>query len=155
MKSHLPKSSAEIVGVRIRLGWLGNPVLEVGRREITHTFNTDHPEQPTDAILWRVAARRDAAELAAFLKGERPSPTSGHDAVEVSALGKQVGGDHYRAGSIQPVQYVEANGLGFLEGCVLKRITRHSRTTGKGRQDIEKAIHELQLLLQFRYGGGA
>jgi hypothetical protein len=69
----------------------------------------------------------------------------------MSALDTQVGGNHYREGGIQPVQYIEANGLGFLEGCAVKRLTRHNRPTGKGRQDIEKAIHELQLLLELRY----
>lgn len=69
----------------------------------------------------------------------------------MSALDTQVGGSHYREGGIQPVQYIEANGLKFLEGCVVKRVTRHDRPTGKGRQDIEKAIHELQLLLELRY----
>lgn len=71
----------------------------------------------------------------------------------VSALNDQVGGDHYRSCAIQPVQFIEANGLKFLEGCVVKRVTRHDKPTGKGRQDIEKAIHELQLLLELRYGG--
>lgn len=70
----------------------------------------------------------------------------------MSALDTQVGGDHYKSAAIQPVQYIEANGLKFLEGCCLKRITRHDKPTGKGRQDIEKAIHELQLLLELRYG---
>lgn len=69
----------------------------------------------------------------------------------MSALDTQVGGDHYKSAAIQPVQYIEANGLKFLEGCCLKRITRHDKPTGKGRQDIEKAIHELQLLLELRY----
>ena len=69
----------------------------------------------------------------------------------MSALDTQVGGDHYRAGSIQPIQYIEANNLQFLEASVVKRVTRHNRPTGKGRQDIEKAIHELQLLLELRY----
>lgn len=69
----------------------------------------------------------------------------------MSALDTQVGGSHYREGGIQPVQYIEANDLKFLEGCVVKRVTRHDRPTGKGRQDIEKAIHELQLLLELRY----
>lgn len=68
-----------------------------------------------------------------------------------SALSTQVGGSHYREGAIQPVQYAEANGLHFLEACVVKRVTRHNRDGGKGRQDIEKAIHELQLLLELRY----
>lgn len=68
-----------------------------------------------------------------------------------SALNVQIGGEHYKHCAIQPVQYIEANDLGFLEGCVIKRITRHNKPTGKGRQDIEKAIHELQLLLELRY----
>lgn len=71
----------------------------------------------------------------------------------MSATDAQVGGDHYRTCKIQPVEFIEANGLAFLEGCVVKRVTRHNRAGGKGRQDIEKAIHELQLLLQLRYGG--
>ena len=70
----------------------------------------------------------------------------------MSALDKQIGGDHYRDGGIQPVQFIEANEIAFLEGCVIKRVTRHNRAGGKGRQDIEKAIHELQLLLELRYG---
>lgn len=69
----------------------------------------------------------------------------------MSALDTQVGGNHYRNGSIQPVQYIEANKLGYLEGVVVKRVTRHNQPGGKGRQDIEKAIHELQLLLELRY----
>lgn len=69
----------------------------------------------------------------------------------VTALETQVGGSHYREGGIQPVQYIEANRLAFLEGCVIKRVTRHNRSGGKGRQDIEKAIHELTLLLELRY----
>jgi len=70
----------------------------------------------------------------------------------MTALDIQVGGSHYRDGDIQPVQYIEANGLAFLEGCVVKRVTRHNREGGKGQQDIEKAIHELRLLLELRYG---
>ncbi len=70
----------------------------------------------------------------------------------MSATETQIGGDHYRTCKIQPVEFIEANGLAFLEGCVVKRVTRHARAGGKGRQDIEKAIHELQLLLQLRYG---
>ena len=69
----------------------------------------------------------------------------------MTALDSQIGGDHYRACAIQPVQYIEANHMQFLEGCVVKRVTRHDKPTGKGRQDIEKAIHELQLILERRY----
>lgn len=71
----------------------------------------------------------------------------------MSALEKQEGGSHYKDCAIQPIQYIEANKIAFLEGCVIKRCTRHDKPTGKGRQDIEKAIHELQLLLELRYPG--
>jgi len=74
-----------------------------------------------------------------------------HEQIKLSALDSQVGGSHYKDCKIQPVQYIEANDLKFLEGCVVKRVTRHDKPTGKGRQDIEKAIHELQLLLELRY----
>lgn len=67
-------------------------------------------------------------------------------------LNVQVGGNHYKDCAIQPVQYIEANDLKFLEGCVVKRVTRHDKETGKGAQDIEKSIHELRLLLKLRYG---
>ena len=70
---------------------------------------------------------------------------------KVDPMNNQVGGEHYRAGRIQPVEYIEANELGFLEGCVVKRLTRHNRDGGKGVQDIDKAIHELQLLKKLRY----
>ena len=71
--------------------------------------------------------------------------------MQESALNVQIGGNHYKSCSIQPVKYIEANRLAFVEGCVVKRVTRHNKETGKGRQDIEKAIHELQLLLELRY----
>ena len=70
----------------------------------------------------------------------------------VTALDVQIGGSHYKDSSIQPVQYSEANDLNFLEGCIVKRVTRHNKPTGKGREDIEKLIHEAQLLLELRYG---
>lgn len=70
----------------------------------------------------------------------------------MTALEIQIGGEHYKECKVQPVEFIEANRLQFLEGCVVKRVTRHDKATGKGRQDIEKAIHELQLLLELRYG---
>lgn len=65
-----------------------------------------------------------------------------------TALQRQIGGNHYKGFAIQPVQYTHANGLSFLAGCVLKRICRFNQPGGKGRQDLEKAIHELELCLE-------
>ena len=65
-------------------------------------------------------------------------------------LDTQVGGDHYKQMVIQPVEFSEKNKLSFLEGCVVKRVCRHSRG-GRGREDICKAIHELELILKLHY----
>jgi len=64
----------------------------------------------------------------------------------MSALQQQVGGDHYRAKGIQPIEYIHANNLGFCEGNVVKYVTRW-RDKG-GEADLRKAIHYLELLIQ-------
>lgn len=66
-----------------------------------------------------------------------------------SALNVQVGGEHYKNLSIQPVAYIHANNLSFLEGNIVKYITRH-KTKNKA-QDIRKVIHYAQLILQLEY----
>lgn len=66
-----------------------------------------------------------------------------------SALDTQVGGNHYKNFKIQPVKFIETNDLTFLEGCIIKRICRWSRG-GKGKQDLLKARHEIDLLLELR-----
>lgn len=67
----------------------------------------------------------------------------------MSALDKQVSGNHYKDKGIQPVVYILANNLGFCEGNVIKYVTRHK--SKNGRADIEKAIHYLELLLELEY----
>jgi len=66
---------------------------------------------------------------------------------------KQIGGDHYKDCSIQPVEYIHKNKLDYFEGNVVKYITRH-RKKGDGRKDIEKVIHYAQLILELDYGEG-
>jgi hypothetical protein len=62
----------------------------------------------------------------------------------------QVGGKHYADMAIQPVVFVHANGLTYLEGNVVKYVSRHRRKNGA--EDIRKAIHYLELILQLEYG---
>lgn len=68
-----------------------------------------------------------------------------------SALDKQVSGNHYKDCGIQPIEYIHANNLSYLEGNVIKYTTRHSKKNGK--QDILKAIHYLELILEMEYKG--
>ena len=62
---------------------------------------------------------------------------------------KQIGGSHYQKYKIQPSKFVIENELLYPEGCAIKYICRHS-VKGK-RQDIEKAIHYLEMILERDY----
>lgn len=66
-----------------------------------------------------------------------------------TALEKQVSGDHYKDFKIQPVEYIYANNIPFLEANVIKYTSRH-RAKNKAA-DIKKAIHCLELILQMEY----
>ena len=63
-----------------------------------------------------------------------------------SALDSQVGGNHYKDLAIQPVEYIHRNGIGYMEGCAIKYLTRW-RSKG-GIQDLEKAKHFIDLLIE-------
>ena len=65
------------------------------------------------------------------------------------ATQRQEGGDHYRL-PIQPIDFIYQNGLGFMEGNVVKYVTRHEQKGGK--EDLLKAIHYLELLIERKYG---
>ena len=67
----------------------------------------------------------------------------------VNALTKQVGGGHYKDFGIQPVEYIHANNLSFLEGNVVKYITRHK--SKNGIEDIKKVIHYCELIIELEY----
>lgn len=67
----------------------------------------------------------------------------------MSASKRQVGGGHYAKFRIQPSEFIHRNALGWCEGNAIKYVCRHRDKNG--RQDIEKAIHYLQLLLEWEY----
>ena len=62
------------------------------------------------------------------------------------ANANQVGGDHYRNKAIQPWDYITSNNLGYLEGCVIKYVSRYKEKGGI--QDLQKAAHYLQKLME-------
>lgn len=64
----------------------------------------------------------------------------------MSALEKQVSGDHYKSLKIQPIEFIHANGIPFTEGSVIKYVTRW-RDKG-GLADLEKAKHFLEILIE-------
>lgn len=68
----------------------------------------------------------------------------------LTALDTQVGGDHYRSMAIQPIEFCVRNGIGFAEGLAIKYIVRHGQKNGA--EDLDKAIHCLQILRELKYG---
>lgn len=95
-------------------------------RELDRVIETDHP---------------------GLLPEENEYPGLG---VTIPASAVQVGGNHYKDVAIQPAEFITKNGIGFLEGCVIKRMVRHKNKNGK--EDLRKAIHEIELLIEYEYG---
>lgn len=65
---------------------------------------------------------------------------------EPNPLDTQVGGDHYKSLPIQVVEYNFFNDIPYMEGNIIKYITRWR--TKNGIQDLEKAKHYIELLIE-------
>ena len=57
-----------------------------------------------------------------------------------------VGGRHYQV-PIQPVHYIHENLMNFMEGCVVKYMTRW-RVKGSPLSDLKKSIHFIELIIE-------
>lgn len=68
----------------------------------------------------------------------------------MAAINEQIGGGHYKKMVIQPAEYCHKNGLGYLESAVIKYVSRWR--SKNGLEDLQKAIHCIQLLIDFEYG---
>jgi len=68
------------------------------------------------------------------------------------AIATQVGGDHYKDFAIQPCEFLRANNVPHAEGEVIYKVLRHRQKNG--REDLEKAIHAIQLIIDIDYPEG-
>ena len=60
-------------------------------------------------------------------------------------LNVQVGGNHYKDFAIQPTEYIFMNDIPFIEGNIIKYISRWR--TKNGIEDLRKVIHYVELLI--------
>lgn len=67
-------------------------------------------------------------------------------AQSTNPLDHQVGGNHYKGLKIQPVEYIMENNIPYIEGCVIKYVTRWKSKNGV--EDLHKAKHFLEILIQ-------
>lgn len=63
----------------------------------------------------------------------------------MSAKDIQVAGDHYNL-PIQPIEFILANDIGFIEGNVIKYMCRWEQKGGV--EDLRKAKHYIELLIE-------
>jgi hypothetical protein len=64
----------------------------------------------------------------------------------MSAFKEQVAGGHYKDMAIQPAEFLHRNGIGYIEGCVIKYLCRWR--SKNGLEDLKKARHYLDLLIE-------
>lgn len=113
-------------------------------------------------ITWVNSSGEDRQDLkdrsfvtSQFYKGEwyyldgNQQQEAEHTGGSVSALDKQVSGNHYKDCGIQPIEYIHANNLSYFQGNVIKYVTRYKDKAGKA--DLEKAIHYLELMVELEY----
>ena len=66
-----------------------------------------------------------------------------HTATE-SALKEQSGGNHYLDNAIQPIEYIVANNLNFIDGNIVKYATR-KKDNETDEERYDKIIHYAKL----------
>ena len=66
-----------------------------------------------------------------------------HKATE-SALEEQSGGKHYLKNTIQPIEYIVANNLNFIDGNIVKYATR-KKDNETDEERYDKIIHYAKL----------
>ena len=69
------------------------------------------------------------------------------------ATDKQVGGDHYKGFVIQPAEFCHVNEIPYLEATAIKYLCRWKKKGGV--QDLDKAIHFIELLKEFENASNA
>ena len=64
----------------------------------------------------------------------------------MSELDKQVGGSHYKDFAIQPLEFITKNKLSYIQGNIIKYVTRYKDKNGV--EDLQKAKHYIDLLIE-------
>lgn len=90
-------------------------------------------------------------EMMGRLPGIPPEDDPELDDLKWKPMNTQVGGAHYKKLKIQPMRYSMENKLDPIQHTVIKYVTRF-RDKG-GVQDLEKAKHCIDMLIQYELTG--
>ena len=64
----------------------------------------------------------------------------------MTANDDQIGGRHHIEKAIQPWDFIVQNNMGYLEGCIIKYVSRYKEKNGI--EDLIKASHYLEKLIE-------
>ena len=67
----------------------------------------------------------------------------------MSALDRQCGGNHYKKYPIQPIEFITKNKFSYIEGNIIKYISRYKDKNGV--EDLKKIKHYVDLLIEINY----
>ncbi len=67
-------------------------------------------------------------------------------AAKADPFDRQVGGNHYKQYAIQPYEFFYKNNIPHHKAAIIRRILRFDHPTGKGMVDLDKIIHEVELI---------
>lgn len=143
----------------------GNTVVQVlfrdgrvGQGSFTSSYSWSHIGAISDIVAYRELMGRvdqdapfpfdDPAAIDAVADAEKVKLNAQHKATleKESALKAQEGGSHYKDLAIQPVEFIHANNIGYMEGNVIKYLVRWRNKNGI--QDLKKARHYIDLLIE-------
>jgi len=79
----------------------------------------------------------------------KPEDYSTSENIPSNPLEKQIGGEHYKKFKIQPAVFCYENQLNNLQSEAVSYLCRYKFKNGK--QDLEKAIHTLEMLIELEY----
>ena len=107
---------------------------------------TDEPANLVSAARCSMKVKKKPKPVKVVLPAQAVATPEEEEAFAMIANSQQVGGDHYRDKAIQPWDYIASNELGYLEGNVVKYVSRW-RNKG-GVEDLKKAQHYLAKLIE-------
>lgn len=110
----------------------GDVVIEL---DIEYETTSEDADNATDGMVYLKGQPANKSPDADGRIGSSPSPKS-----------TQVGGDHYSKMKIQPIDFITANGIGYIEGNIIKYVCRYKSKNGV--EDLKKAQHYLQMLIE-------
>ena len=84
-----------------------------------------------------------------FVLTEAPDVTNEYTKSEEVKTRRQVGGSHYQL-AIQPIDYIMDNGLDYMQGNVIKYVTRYKKKNGI--DDLRKAAHYIEMMIEREQG---